>query len=160
MPFYKACQELEPLLDPDPDLWLAAQSYMCDTYGLDRAVIGEGLKPGCPHDWETRWRHHILDNLRTKDPVNNQTLKMYWPKAMEAVKDMREYPGVYANSVTPADREMYGASAPLVMTPSKFLIFWRRLCAGDVQRLNYSHTKKARTTGGNTGAAAEVAGEQ
>jgi hypothetical protein len=77
---------------------------------------------------------------------------------MEAVKDMREYPQAYASSITQAERDLYGANAPMVMTPGKFLVFWRRLREDRVQRRHYSQTKTAR--GEDAAAASGLAGEQ
>jgi hypothetical protein len=92
------------------------------------------------HTWEQRFHTNIVGHVLAKNVEDVATLPNYWPKAMEAVKDMLEYPDAYAGTITAEERAVYGDSAPLVMTPAKFLVVVRRLTSGQVQRLNYNKT--------------------
>jgi hypothetical protein len=101
-----------------------------------------------------------VGHLIAKNADINKTLQNYWPKAMEAIKDMREYPAAYAGCITAQDREVYGDSAALVMTPAKFLVVMRRLRSGQLQRLSYSKTTAGRRAAAAAGPSLDEEAEE
>jgi hypothetical protein len=116
------------------------------------AYTEDSCNKGC-HPWEHRFSTNIVGHITATNADTSNTLPTYWPKAMEAIKDMLEYPAAYAGCITAEDRKLYGDSAAMVMTPAKFLVVMRRLRSGQLQRLNYRKTKAGRqaaTAGGPT----------
>jgi hypothetical protein len=116
----------------------------CDLLGMSHSVYTEDACNKGSHPFEHRFQTGIVGHIVSSNADITKTLPCYWPKAMEAVKDMLEYPAAYASSITANDRAMYGDSAAVVMTPAKMLVVIQRLTSGQVQRLNYGKTKAGR----------------